>query len=156
MEPNSHRKRSAAPKTPGTNHREPVASIRAPRNRGASRSSFHFSPFTFQLSSLTRHLSLLTSAILLLAATTPASADDNIPPKLPLQDFFRNPQAAGYTLSDDGKFLAFLAPWQDRLNVWVQSVAGGDAKRLTNVTDRDLADVAWKGNDTVLFVSQGI
>jgi dipeptidyl aminopeptidase/acylaminoacyl peptidase len=148
MDPNSHRKTPAAP---GTNHREPVASIRAPRNRGASRISFHFSPFTFHLSALTHPLSLLTSAILLLAATTPASADDNIPPKLPLQDFFRNPQAAGYTLSDDGKSLAFLAPWQDRLNVWVQSVAGGDAKRLTNVTDRDLADVSWKGNDTVLF-----
>src|ERR1700757_4673705 len=106
------------------------------------------------LSPVSRHLSHLTSHLLLLTTlslTAAAMAGDSIPPKLPLQDFFRNPQAAGYTLSDDGKYLAFLAPWQDRLNVWVQSVAGGEAKRLTDVTDRDLAGVSWKGNDTVLF-----
>ena len=102
-------------------------------------------PFTFHLSPC------LVSAFFLVATRIPASADDAIPPKLPLQDFFRNPQAAGYTLSDDGKNLAFLAPWQNRLNVWVQSAAGGEAKRLTDVTDRDLAGVSWKGNDTILF-----
>jgi dipeptidyl aminopeptidase/acylaminoacyl peptidase len=133
----------------------------SPRNHGHL--PFHFSPFTFHsslrhavnslrpaLSLLTSHLSLLTVAAVIAVAPL-ASAEDSIPPKLPLQDFFRNPQAAGYTLSDDGKFLAFLAPWQDRLNVWVQSVDGGEAKRLTDVTDRDLAGVSWKGNDTVLF-----
>jgi dipeptidyl aminopeptidase/acylaminoacyl peptidase len=123
-----------------------------------------FSPFTFhfsrvlravrsltaRFSPVTSHLSLLTAAAVMAAAPR-AMAGDSVPPKLPLQDFFRNPQAAGYTLSDDGKYLAFLAPWQDRLNVWVQSVAGGEAKRLTDVTDRDLAGVSWKGNDTVLF-----
>src|ERR1700740_3758041 len=105
-------------------------------------------------SSLTRRISLLTSHFLLLttvALTAAALAQNSIPTKLPLQDFFRNPQAAGYTLSDDGKFLAFLAPWQDRLNVWVQSVDGGEAKRLTDVTDRDLAGVSLKGNDLLLF-----
>ena len=147
MDPNSHSLRPA-----------PL------RNRRADRILFYLSPFTFHLSLvrravsllrpalslLTSHLSLLTAAAVI-AAAPHASAEDSIPPKLPLQDFFRNPQAAGYTLSDDGKFLAFLAPWQDRLNVWVESVDGGEAKRLTDVTDRDLAGVSWNGNDTVLF-----
>ena len=78
-------------------------------------------------------------------------AEESVPPKIPLQDFFRIPKAAEYTLSANGKYLAFLAPWNDRLNVWVEDTAGGVPKRLTSVTDRDLGGVAWKGNDTVLF-----
>jgi dipeptidyl aminopeptidase/acylaminoacyl peptidase len=137
MEPNSHSLRPATL-----------------RNRRANRIPFHLSPFTFHLSPVRHAFGLLRAGLSLLTAvalTAAAMAEDSIPPKLPLQDFFRNPQAAGYALSDDGKYLAFLAPWQDRLNVWVQSVAGGEAKRLTDVTDRDLAGVSWKGNDTVLF-----
>lgn len=128
------------PTMPSTNRSDSTGLARPQRNRTSGRFPFHFSPFTF-----------LVSAFFLVATRIPASADDAIPPKLPLQDFFRNPQAAGYTLSDDGKNLAFLAPWQNRLNVWVQSAAGGEAKRLTDVTDRDLAGVSWKGNDTILF-----
>ena len=127
---------SLSPASPSTKQQSYTAGPDPQRSHGA-----------FRLSRLTSHLSLLTAV----ALTTAAMAGDSIPPKLPLQDFFRNPQTAGYTLSDDGKYLAFLAPWQDRLNVWVQSVTGGEAKRLTDVTDRDLAGVSWKGNDTVLF-----
>ena len=87
----------------------------------------------------------------LTAGVSGAIAAEAVPPKIPLKDFFRNPKAAAYTLSDDGKYLAFLAPWQDRLNVWVQSVGSGEPKRLTAVTDRDLAGVSWKGSGTVLF-----
>src|SRR5260221_8801803 len=99
--------------------------------------------FTFPLS--------LVPAAFFLGSLTIAGADGAIPPKIPLQDFFRNPKAAGYNLTDDGKFLAFLAPWQNRLNVWVQSTTGGEHTRLTDVTDRDLGNASWKGNDIVLF-----
>jgi dipeptidyl aminopeptidase/acylaminoacyl peptidase len=78
-------------------------------------------------------------------------AEDAVPPQIPLRDFFRNPQAAGFSISPNGKYLALLQPWNNRLNVWVEPVEGGEAKRLTSVTDRDISGVSWKGNDVVLF-----
>ena len=87
----------------------------------------------------------------LLASLASAQADDAIPPRIPLRDFFRNPQAAGFSISPDGKYLALLEPWNNRLNIWIEPVEGGEAKRLTSITDRDISGVSWKGNDVVLF-----
>jgi dipeptidyl aminopeptidase/acylaminoacyl peptidase len=87
----------------------------------------------------------------LLVSLAGAQADDAIPPRIPLRDFFRNPQAAGFSISPDGKYLALLEPWNNRLNVWVEPVEGGEAKRLTAITDRDISGVSWKGNDVVIF-----
>jgi dipeptidyl aminopeptidase/acylaminoacyl peptidase len=81
----------------------------------------------------------------------PVQGEDTVPPQIPLQDFFRNPQAAGFSISPDGKYLALLKPWNNRLNIWLEPVEGGEPKRLTSITDRDPAGVAWKGNDIVLF-----
>jgi dipeptidyl aminopeptidase/acylaminoacyl peptidase len=90
----------------------------------------------------------LTSLLFSLAV---AQAEDAIPPQIPLRDFFRNPEAAGFSISPNGKYLALLRPWNNRLNVWVQPVEGGEAKRLTSITDRDIRGVSWKGNDVLLF-----
>jgi dipeptidyl aminopeptidase/acylaminoacyl peptidase len=78
-------------------------------------------------------------------------AADAVPPQIPLKDFFRNPQAAGFSISPDGKYLALLKPWNNRLNVWLEPVEGGEAKRLTSITDRDPAGITWKGSEVVLF-----
>jgi dipeptidyl aminopeptidase/acylaminoacyl peptidase len=93
-------------------------------------------------------LVVFTSLLFSLAG---AQADDAIPPRIPLRDFFRNPQAAGFSISPNGKYLALLEPWNNRLNVWVEPAEGGEAKRLTAITDRDISGVSWKGNDVVIF-----
>ena len=36
------------------------------------------------------------------------------------------PSARAATISPDGTKIAYLAPWQNRLNVWVQSVDSDD------------------------------
>jgi dipeptidyl aminopeptidase/acylaminoacyl peptidase len=93
-------------------------------------------------------LVVLTSLWLSLSC---ALAEDAVPPQIPLRDFFRNPQAAGFSISPNGKYLALLQPWNNRLNVWVEPVEGGETKRLTSITDRDISGVSWKGNDVILF-----
>jgi dipeptidyl aminopeptidase/acylaminoacyl peptidase len=93
-------------------------------------------------------LVLLTSFLFWLVGTR---AEDAVPPQIPLRDFFRNPQAAGFSISPNGKYLALLQPWNNRLNIWIEPVEGGEAKRLTSITDRDISGVSWKGNDVVLF-----
>jgi dipeptidyl aminopeptidase/acylaminoacyl peptidase len=85
------------------------------------------------------------------AMTTTAFAQSN-PPEIPLRDFFRNPESANFLLSPDGEKIAFLKPYENRLNIWVQPEKGGEAKRLTGATDRDIRGFAFKGNDFVVYV----
>ncbi len=71
---------------------------------------------------------------------------------IPLRDFFRNPRKSDFELSPDGRDLAYLAPWQHRMNVFMRPVDSSTPVRLTDVTDRDISDMLWKGNHTILFL----
>jgi dipeptidyl aminopeptidase/acylaminoacyl peptidase len=68
-----------------------------------------------------------------------------------LEDFFRNPDKSSFLISPDGNHYAFLAPYGDRMNVFVQRIGSDSAKRLTTETDRDIAGILWKGSNKVLF-----
>ena len=74
------------------------------------------------------------------------------PKKIPMRDFFKNPEKSAFTISLDGKYVAHVEPYERRMNIFVQSIAGGKAKRITSVTDRDLSGYFWKGSDRLLFV----
>ncbi len=69
-----------------------------------------------------------------------------------LKDFFRTPEFSGYQISPDGNWISFLAPYERRRNIFVRPRAGGDAKRLTSETARDMAGYFWKGNDHIIYV----
>jgi dipeptidyl aminopeptidase/acylaminoacyl peptidase len=73
------------------------------------------------------------------------------PPLIPVEDFFRNPKLASFSISPDGKKLAFLKPWERRLNVYVRDIDTGEERRLTSATERDVADFFWKGGDRIAF-----
>jgi dipeptidyl aminopeptidase/acylaminoacyl peptidase len=70
---------------------------------------------------------------------------------VPMRDFFKNPQEAGHQISPDGKYLSWLAPFERRLNVFVKPLAGGEAKRVTSETARDIGGYFWKG-ERILYV----
>ena len=95
-----------------------------------------------------------TSLYLLIAAMSfvaSAPAQTPIPPKIPLRDFFRNPETTAYQLSPSGDYFAFLKPYESRLNIWVQRRQGGEPTRITSVTDRDISGFAWKGDKYLLY-----
>ncbi|UTH74820.1 S9 family peptidase [Chromobacterium sp. IIBBL 290-4] len=71
--------------------------------------------------------------------------------EIPLQDFFRNPEQSNFTVSPDGKSVAFLSPWEKRKNIVVRRDGQPD-KRVTAIADRDLAGYFWKGNDHLLYL----
>ncbi|MGA8656531.1 MAG: S9 family peptidase [Chthoniobacterales bacterium] len=96
-----------------------------------------------------------TSIYLLLASMSfvaLASGQNSIPPKIPLQDFFRNPETTAYQLSPSGEYIAFLKPYENRLNIWVRPRQGGEPTRITSVTDRDISSYFWKGDKYLLYV----
>ena len=71
---------------------------------------------------------------------------------IPLEDFFKNPLKTAYAISPDGKHLAFLAPYQNRRNIFIQRVGENQAWRITNVLDRDLSAYAWANNERLIYV----
>lgn len=79
-------------------------------------------------------------------------AEDVEVPQIPLKDFFKNPEKSGYSISPDGKHFAFMAPVEQRMNVFVQKIGEDEAKQLTSETDRDIAGFFWKGGDRILYM----
>ena len=85
------------------------------------------------------------------APPPPPVAQANPAPLVDVKDFFKNPQSAGYQLSPHGQYLAYLAPWNNRLNVWVKPVAGGEAVRLTKDETRDIRSFTWTTDDRIVY-----
>ncbi|MCI0406075.1 MAG: S9 family peptidase, partial [candidate division Zixibacteria bacterium] len=91
---------------------------------------------------------LLFGAVCL--AATLASAQPAA--QIPLRDFFKNPEKSYYLISPNGQYLSFLQPYQNRLNIFDQVVGAKEALRVTAVTDRDIAQYFWKGNERLCYL----
>lgn len=68
-----------------------------------------------------------------------------------VEDFFKLPEKSRYQLSHDGNYFAYLGPYKRRLNIFVQKTTGKRAKRLTQMTDRDIAWFFWKNTGRIVF-----
>ncbi|MBS1902821.1 MAG: S9 family peptidase [Bacteroidetes bacterium] len=72
--------------------------------------------------------------------------------RIPIRDFFRNPEHSSYQISPDGKWISYLAPYEKRMNIFVMPVGGGEAKRITSETARDMAGYFWKSSDRIVYL----
>ena len=72
--------------------------------------------------------------------------------QIPLEDFFKNPEKTRYQISPDGKFYSYLAPYESRLNVFVQARGEKESIRITSETDRDIAGYFWPNNEQILYL----
>ena len=60
-------------------------------------------------------------------------------PLIPREALFGNPTRAGGQISPDGQWLAWMAPHEGVMNVWLAPAADpGAARRMTNATDRPI------------------
>ena len=73
-------------------------------------------------------------------------------PQIPLREFFRNPELSALELSPDGKQVAFLAPVERRLNLFVQGVNEEKPRQVTDVRDRDIGGYFWKNANTLIYL----
>lgn len=83
----------------------------------------------------------------------PTNNQQSAPRRIPLQDFFRNPDQSSFRISPDGEYISFTAPYERRMNIFVQKrteFGKSEAVRVTSQTDRDIVTHGWK-NDTVIF-----
>ena len=81
-----------------------------------------------------------------------AQSKETMAPIIPLKDFFRNPTKTAYALSPNGEYLAYLQPWETRLNVFVEKIGSGKAVRVTSAKERDISGYAWKGDNRIVYI----
>src|SRR5216110_20393 len=85
-----------------------------------------------------------------IGALPTAFAADEAP--IPVRDFFRHPERGYFRISPDGKTLAFMQPYERRMNIYVQPLGGGEPVRLTSETARDIPDHFWKGPERLVYI----
>jgi len=81
-------------------------------------------------------------------------AEDKLPPLIPRDVLFGNPERAGTQISPDGKYLSYLAA-DDKgvLQVWVRSRDKDDARKITNDPKRGIRQYYWAyDNKHVLYL----
>jgi len=68
-----------------------------------------------------------------------------LPPLIDRELLFGNPEIAGAQISPDGKYIAFVKPWKNTMNVWVKKIDEpfGAAHLLTAEVKRPIANYLW-------------
>lgn len=100
--------------------------------------AFSFLPMTFALDT---------------AGAASRSIDDRVP-MIPRDVFFGNPDRASVTISPLGDRLAYLAPHEGVMNVWVQGVGQDDARPITRSTERPIRIYSWAQNNEQIIYAQ--
>lgn len=100
---------------------------------------------------------LFTSLLVVLGAILTGGCDNlNKKPmkakQIPLEDFFKNPEKANYQISPNGSYYSYMAPYENRMNIFVQERGTEESIRLTSEADRDIAGYFWANNDRILFL----
>lgn len=71
---------------------------------------------------------------------------------IPLEDFFKNPEKTAFKLSPNGEYFSYMAPYESRLNVFIQKIGETVATRITNETERDISGYLWANNKRLLYL----
>ena len=86
---------------------------------------------------------LLAPMTLFLTASQPAFAE--LPPLIPRDVFFGNPEKTAPDLSPDGNMIAYLAPdAKGVLNVWVKTIGQNDDRLITADKKRGIRTAFWQ------------
>jgi len=74
------------------------------------------------------------------------------PPKIALEEFFKNPQKISFRISPDGTRFSYRAPFEDRMNIFIQEIGREEAVQITFEKDRDIAGYFWANENRILYL----
>ena len=92
---------------------------------------------------------LLACLLLSLSAFPQAQA-----PLIPRSVIFGNPERALPQISPDGKMLAYLAPDQGVLNIWVRTLGKSDDHAITSDRKRGIRNFSWQFDSSNVLYAQ--
>ena len=82
-------------------------------------------------------------------------AQAELPPLIPREVLFGNPERTLPQISPEGERVAWLAPDKNGVvNVWVSSIAGSDAQVVTNENHRPISWYGWAGDSKHILYLQ--
>jgi dipeptidyl aminopeptidase/acylaminoacyl peptidase len=91
-------------------------------------------------------------ALSIAAGSAAVAAGGSSAPLIPRAALFGNPERAGAQLSDDGKWLAWLAPKDGVLNVWVAPLdKPAQARVLTDEKTRPVGGYFWSPDSSMIL-----
>jgi len=80
----------------------------------------------------------------------------SIPGLIPREVLFGNPVKAGPKISPDGQKMAYLAPVDNVLNVWVGDIGSEDCRPVTKDTDRGIRIYLWAEDSRHILYLQDV
>ncbi len=98
-------------------------------------------------------LKAMLCAALAAMLAQPSGVRADLPPLIPLETFFGNPDKASPKISPDGKRLAYIAPDNGVLNVWIRTIGKHDDQVVTKDRDRGIRYYFWaQNNKQVVYI----
>lgn len=104
------------------------------------------------------HLISVLALMLVCAGTAMilGSCSVSEPELIPREVIFGNPVKSKPQISPDGKRLAYLAPVNDVLNVWVKTIGNEDDKAVTRDDNRGIRRYFWAGDNKHIMYLQDV
>ncbi|MGV3508089.1 MAG: S9 family peptidase [Sphingobacteriaceae bacterium] len=81
-----------------------------------------------------------------------ACTNEKVAKKIPLETFFKNPVKTSFQISPDGRYISFQQPYQNRMNIYVQTIDGKNVTRVTNETKYNTTSYFWANNNDLLYM----
>jgi dipeptidyl aminopeptidase/acylaminoacyl peptidase len=102
-------------------------------------------------------ITTLLSCVLLSLFLISCRTEEKLPKETPaqpvaLEDFFKDPERAGYRISPNGEWVLYRAPHKGRMNVFVQKLGDTTARPITEETERSIYNAEWESDDRIIFV----
>ena len=75
--------------------------------------------------------------------------------KLPMEDFFRNPEKSSFNISPDGLRIAYMKPWEEgnrMMNIYVKAIDSDEELRLTKASERSIYGFFWISDERIAYV----
>ncbi|SMO38622.1 Dipeptidyl aminopeptidase/acylaminoacyl peptidase [Solitalea koreensis] len=72
--------------------------------------------------------------------------------EIPIANFFRNPDKFYYHISPDGKYISYLKPYQNRLNIYVHKLNSNEIIRVTSETENSVTRYWWGNNNQLIYL----
>jgi dipeptidyl aminopeptidase/acylaminoacyl peptidase len=79
--------------------------------------------------------------------------NSKLPPLIPREILFGNPKYARARISPDGRYLAYLAPYEGVLNIWIKNLETGKEEVITKDKKRGIQYYLWSyDSENIIYI----
>jgi dipeptidyl aminopeptidase/acylaminoacyl peptidase len=100
------------------------------------------------------HAKLLTALAAALVFAAPLAVRADLPPLIPRAVLFGNPRNVSPVISPNGAMLAYLAPSNGVLSIWVRTVGQSDDRVVATDPSRPIRNVVWQPDSKHVLYEQ--